>query len=272
MTVRIGVSYVSPDASGTNYLEALRRAGAEPVVLATPENCPRWLTAETSKAFFAPDNPAIAELDHLDGLLLTGGGDADPMLYRELTRGSDPPNWPRDHVETAQFHRARQRGLPILGICRGFQFLNVAMGGSLIQHLPNWETHWAEPPRRLSKEHRVRLAPESRLNRILGDEKGTGLTIAVNSRHHQAVSPERLAPGLLNAGESVAGEASPDSPIIVEGSESPATREGKEFILGVQWHPERVSDAIAAAPGQPLSWQQMSERLFKAFVAAALTS
>jgi putative glutamine amidotransferase len=267
MTVRIGVSYVSPDSSGNNYLEALRRAGAEPVPLATPENCPRWLTEETAKAFFAPDNPAITEMENVHGLLLTGGGDADPMLYQEMMLGSDPPNWPRDHVETAQVYRARQRGLPILAVCRGFQFLNVAMGGSLIQHLPNSRVHRVATHGSPSKQHRVRLAPESRLARILGDETASGLTIAVNSRHHQAVSHERLAPGLLKVGEAVTDD---NAPAIVEAYETPATREGREFVLGVQWHPERISDPVSPVPGQPFSWQAMSESLFQSFVKAAL--
>jgi len=271
MTARIGVSYISDEPEKNRYVTALRRAGADPVVLATAENCPRWLTATSADAFFAGDNPAITQLEELDGLLLTGGGDIDPMLYGETMAGSDPPEWPRDHLEIAQFQVARRRGIPILGICRGLQFLNVAMGGSLIQHLPNWPKHRAVAPKFESKQHRVRLDSESRLARILVDDRSTGLIVAVNSRHHQAVTLDRLAPGLIGTAEVVGAESAWSEFTIVEGIETSATREGREFVLGVQWHPERVADAIPSAPGQAYSWQAMSERLFSAFVSAALT-
>src|SRR5439155_11310723 len=134
MTVRIGVSYVRDDKRGRDYLESLRAAGAEPVVLATVETCPQWPSAEQALALFDPASPAVRLLDELDGLLLTGGGDIDPMLYHAVIDGSEEPHWPRDHDETAQFHRARERELPIRGRCLEVQCLDVGRGGRLVQH------------------------------------------------------------------------------------------------------------------------------------------
>lgn len=266
MPVRIGVSYIR-QPSGNKYLDAVRAAGAEPVVLATPETCPRWPDGEAAKRLFDPRNPAVRQLDELDGLLLTGGGDIDPMLYREVLDGSAEPHWPRDHVETAQYHRARERGLPILGICRGIQFLNVAMGGGLIQHLESSDAHrdrtWQEP-----RSHLVRVDGDSALARILADGEPDGdLVVGVNSYHHQGVNAAKLAPGLVATGRS---ELSEDAVVgLIEALETPGTQRGDEFILGVQWHPERVSDAAPRGPSQPAPWPDMSARLFRAFVKAA---
>lgn len=264
---RIGVSYLTDEARGAAYLAALRAAGAEPIVLATAATCPQWLTEQQATEFFDPANPSITGVDTLDGLLLTGGGDFDPILYREVIDGSDIPNWPRDHLEMAQLQRARQRGLPILGICRGYQFLNAAMGGSLIQHLPSASIHRTTAPKQPRRSHPIRLDPESRLARILvGDAQGEQ-TVVVNSSHHQAVSADRLAPGLVESARSLV-EA--DLALaVLEALETPATRAGQEFIIGVQWHPERIEDPAPPAPGQTISFRDMSDRLFQAFVQAA---
>ena len=141
MAVRIGVSFIRDEVVHQNYLDAIREAGAEPVVLTTAATLPQWPSAAEAAAIFDPHYPAIAQVDELDGLLLTGGGDIDPMLYGDVIDGSQIPHWPRDHVELAQFRKARARNLPVFGICRGVQFLNVAMGGSLVQHLPTSDEH-----------------------------------------------------------------------------------------------------------------------------------
>jgi putative glutamine amidotransferase len=164
MTVRIGVSYVGK-RPGPYYLAAIREAGAEPVSLLDDDNLPRWPTAEQAKAIFDPRNPAVVALDDLDGLLLTGGGDVDPMLYREPMNGSELPSWPRDHLETAQYHRARVRGLPIFGICRGLQVLNVAMGGSLVQDLASADAH-RDPNWKKSRSHLARVVGGTALARF----------------------------------------------------------------------------------------------------------
>jgi putative glutamine amidotransferase len=261
------VGYLRDVTSGQKYLEALRAAGAEPIVLATAKTCPQWPTADQARALFDPANPAIQQVGDLDGLLLTGGSDIDPMLYHETIDGSQAPNWPRDHIETAQFHLARARGLPILGICRGVQFLNVAMGGSLVQDLPTADSHRDPTPKHETRSHLVRLTAGSFLARIVADEPSEDLEVGVNSYHHQGVSRERLAPGLVATATSSVDPAG--SAALIEAVETPKTGAGREFVLGVQWHPERVDDPAPLGRGQPHAFRVMCARLFRAFVAAA---
>ncbi len=181
-------------------------------------------------------------LDAVDGLLLIGGTDIDPAAYGEELMN---PAWNVD-VERTAFEAklvalALERGVPILGICRGCQMLNVALGGSLYQDLAQQRrcevVHRAgrgQPPAR----HPVRVEPGSKLSAILGVEE-----LEVNSYHHQGI--RELGSGL----RAVAW--SPDG--LVEAVELPE----KPFVLGVQWHPERDFDK----PEQ--------RRLLRAFVAAA---
>lgn len=269
MAVRVGVSYLTNVASGRRYLDALRAAGAEPVVLATAETCPQWPSAGDGARMFSEDYAPIRLMEEVDGLLLTGGGDVDPMLYREPMAGSDIPNWPRDHLEMAQYHRARQRNLPILGICRGVQFLNVAMGGALVQHLPTAELHRSDSARGQRRTHFVRLRAGSALARILtGRATDHDVVIGVNSYHHQGVGPSQVAPGLLAVAYSEAATLHGEADVL-EGLETPATRAGQEFVVGVQWHPERIDDVVPRATGQEVEFRELSRRLFDAFVAAA---
>lgn len=266
MTVRIGVSYIRA-GSGVHYVNALRDAGAEPVVLSTEDSLPRWPTAKQARLILDPGYSAVTQLDDLDGLLLTGGGDIDPMLYRDVINGSETPNWSRDHLETAQFHRARANGLPIFGICRGLQFLNVAMGGSLVQHLPTAEDHTNAAVKE-SRSHLVQISAESVLARIVDPERpNSDLVVGVNSYHHQGISPERLAPGLVATATTEAPDGSRS--VVVEGIETLATRSGHEFVVGVQWHPERKADSTPWGERQSVSFFEMSRRLFEAFVGAA---
>jgi putative glutamine amidotransferase len=264
MTVRIGVSYVR-NGPGQAYLDALREAGAEPVVLIEESLLPQWPTPEEAKALFDPRHAAVVALDDLDGLLLTGGGDIDPMLYREAMNGSDVPSWPRDHLEMAQFRRARSRNLPIFGICRGFQFLNVALGGSLVQDLSTADAHRAAPT--ASRSHLVQFRPDTLLARIIGDDANDPRVVGVNSRHHQGVTPGGLAPGLVATAFSTVPEDG--SGQLIEGIESVGTRGGSEFVLGVQWHPERVADAAPVGERQSVTFAEVSRRLFRAFFSAA---
>ncbi len=268
MTVKIGISYLPDERIGQRYIEAIRAAGAEPVVLATEQECPQWPSAEQARAIFHPSFPPIRRVGEVDGLLLTGGGDVDPMLYHEMIDGSEEPHWPRDHVETAQFHLARQRGLPILGVCRGIQFLNVAMGGSLIQDLPTATMHRSDQTTRASRTHLVRIAADSVLARILDDDPKEDLILAVNSRHHQGVGPGRVAPSLVASAFSCVSSEGGQTDVI-EALETLDTRTGREFVVGVQWHPERVDDPVPPAPGQRVPWRDLSARLFRAFVEAA---
>ncbi len=164
-----------------------------------------------------------ADAGGLDALVLTGGLDVAPEAYgatphAKVTR-TDPA---RDALELKLLSDALTRELPVLAICRGHQLLNVAFGGRLLQHIEG-DGHRAHgglfSP---SRWHTVRLVPGSRLSELHG-----GDDIEVNSRHHQAVLPETLAPSLTPVATS------PDG--IIEAAASPAHR----WVLGVQWHPER---------------------------------
>src|SRR5689334_14558999 len=176
-------------------------------------------------------------LDLLDGLILAGGADIDPASYGEEphpeTRGTLPE---RDKFELALARRALERDLPLLGICRGMQLMNVARGGTLLQHLP--ESHGHHEHRRNpgsfdGADHDVRLTDGSLAARAAGE-----VTHGTKSHHHQAV--DRLGDGLEVTGWSTLDE-------LPEAIEDPAAR----FALGVQWHPEvdetsRLIEALVA--------------------------
>jgi putative glutamine amidotransferase len=175
-----------------------------------------------------PDPRAIEHPDEilglLDGLILAGGSDIDPAAYGEQphleTINTNPE---RDAFEIALATRAVERDLPFLGICRGMQVLNVARGGSLLQHLP--ESHGHDDHRRtpgtfVGADHPVRLAAGSLAARAAGETEHRTL-----SHHHQAV--DRLGDGLVVTGHSTLDD-------LPEAVELPGSR----FVLGVQWHPE----------------------------------
>lgn len=186
-------------------------------------------------------------LDRLDGLVLTGGLDVTPARYGEAPHPKVKlTDAARDDFEEAALNYALERDLPVLAICRGHQLLNVALGGRLRQHIDSGE-HRADfsAEGQPSRWHSVRLLPGSRLRDVYGDDD-----IEVNSRHHQAVLPEMVAPGLTITA------LSPDG--LVEGVESASHR----WVVGVQWHPERPE------AHQP-DFAPRSRRLFAAFVAEA---
>jgi putative glutamine amidotransferase len=169
------------------------------------------------------DDPDEA-LDLVDGLMLAGGADIDPATYgaesHPATIGSVPE---RDAFEVALVRRALERDLPLLGICRGMQVMNVACGGTLHQHLPELFDH--EDHRRVlgsfdGADHDVRLAPGSLAARAVGEQRHVA-----KSHHHQGV--DRLGDGLV-----VTGWADMDE--LPEALEAGRSR----FALGVQWHPE----------------------------------
>lgn len=206
MSLRIGVTFGKNSKQGP-YLDALRLAGAEPLPL------------------LPGDTP-----DGLKGLLLSGGTDVDPARYGQTRDASVPSIDPaRDEFEAALVVRALQDGLPVLAICRGMQLLNVALGGTLIQHLGDGNIHRRipdEPAGNHSAVHDAAIMPGSRLAAALGVER-----LAVNSRHHQAV--DRPGDGLVVTARSDDG--------IPEGMELPDYR----FVVGVQWHPE---DRVHVSP------------------------
>jgi putative glutamine amidotransferase len=188
-----------------------------------------------------------AVIEQIDGVLLTGGGDVDPVLYGEERHPSVSDAEPgRDEFEIDLARRAMEADLPLLAICRGSQVLNVAAGGTLVQDIPSAvETdlmHRVETPKDCVA-HDVRIAANSRLHAALGDAIDTSCTCRVNSRHHQSV-------GRLGR-RFVASATAPDG--VIEAIEAPDAR----FCVGVQWHPENF-------------WRTGEFRsLFDAFVEAA---
>lgn len=201
------------------YVDAVQRAGGMAILLAPDEQLER-----------DPDEV----LDLIDGLILAGGADIDPSMYgaerHEMTVGTVPE---RDTFEIALARRALERDLPLLGICRGMQLMNIATGGTLNQHVP--ESHGHEDHRRSvgsfdDSDHDVRLQPGSLAARAAGEEQH-----ATKSHHHQGID-------VLGDGLTITGWADLDE--LPEAIEAP----GKRFALGVQWHPEadEVSRVIAS--------------------------
>jgi len=209
-TNRKPVIGVTPCSRVDDYVESVRRAGGEPVVLSND------------------DDPA-AVLDTVDGILLTGGLDVDPALYGQAAHPTTETAPDRDRFEIPLSRAAVAREVPLLAICRGVQVLNVAEGGTLIQDIPSSVTtelqHSINEPKN-HVAHEVAVTPDTRLAAALLRDStirpATGL--AVNSRHHQAVAT--VAPAFVVAA------VSPDG--IVEAIEKP----GAAFCVGVQWHPE----------------------------------
>lgn len=206
-----------------NYASAVESAGGLPILL--------------------PHEPERAAdyLDRLDGIIVTGGAfDVDPSLFGASDRHATVTTKDRrTQFEFALLQLGVARGMPVLGICGGQQLLNVVLGGTLIQHIPDEiDTALAheQPNPRTEAGHTVAVVAGSLLHRIVGTTE-----LSVNSAHHQAVKSVAL-------GVTVNARA-PDG--VIEGIEAP----GKPFCLGVQWHPEyHISPADAA--------------LFAAFVAA----
>ena len=189
------------------YLEGLEEAGAIPVILP-----------------LAVDGADIAQLVSLcDGFLFTGGQDVSPELYGEVMKPTCGEMCPaRDTLERELLRQALERDKPILGICRGIQFLNVALGGTLYQDLPTEHpseiSHSMKPPYDRAV-HTVRILPGTPLATLLGKTE-----LGVNSYHHQAI--KELAPGLVEMARSTDD--------LIEAVYLP----GKTFVWAVQWHPE----------------------------------
>jgi putative glutamine amidotransferase len=192
-----------------SYVTAVQRAGGLAVILAPDDE----LVADPAQAF-----------ELIDALLLTGGADIDPSSYGEPRHAETVETMPeRDRFEIALTRGAIARELPLLGICRGMQLLNVARGGTLLQHLPErlgHEEHRRVPGSFDGSDHDVELVPGSLAARVAGETQH-----AIKSHHHQGV--DRVGEGLL-----VTGRALDDG--LPETIELPGTH----FVLGVQWHPE----------------------------------
>lgn len=227
---------------GAVYSQAVALAGGAPVLI------PLELGERAWRSIYR----------RLDGLLLPGGVDVDPAHYGEARQPElGEVDDALDEAELLLTRWALEDDLPLLGICRGIQVLNVAAGGSLYQDLPaqvaGAQQHRFSPPKypRDHLGHPVYIQADSRLARILGSArepggaKGLGgVEVLVNSRHHQAVKD--VAPGFVVTARA------PDG--VIEGIERPDA----PFCIGVQWHPE----SMAAGDPQMLA-------LFEAFVRAA---
>lgn len=192
---------------------------------------------------FPPD--AIPDLLHtIDGILLSGGGDVSPSCYEETDRFSLSNVRPeRDAIEISLAKWAVENDLPLLGICRGEQVLNVALGGTLYQHVPvevksNLKHNTPDFVAKDFTAHQVTISRSTHLHQILEVE-----VIEVNSRHHQAV--QKLGKGLTVSAFASDG--------LVEAIEQP----DRNFCIGVQWHPENLQN------------MPIHKRLFDAFIQAA---
>ena len=229
MTVAVAAVQTEPDIAARKnalYADAVARHGGLPVVLDAGASAAARVEAFAS----------------MDGLLLSGGADLHPSLYGRELAGSVDIEPDRDALESAAWSAAIARSVPILGLCRGLQAINVFSGGTLLQHV---EGHvgasWGHGP---AATHPLRVEPASALAWFVGADA----PLVVNSYHHQGIRPSDLAPGLVASAwaDSSAGD-------LVEGLEATDGR----FIIGVQCHPERTDTTPATF-----------ERLFEAFVAA----
>jgi putative glutamine amidotransferase len=200
---------ITPTTAIADYEEAIRRAGGDV-----------WRLSFT-------EDRVEEVVQHADGVLLTGGGDVDPALYGASPHPTfDPAEPGRDAYELALVRAALAARRPILAICRGIQILNVARGGTLIQHIPDDladPLNHRIPQPRTAHAHDVWITRDSLLDRLLHEREDDD-TLPVNSRHHQAI--HAVGSGL------VVTATAPDG--VIEAVEDPALR----FCLGVQWHPE----------------------------------
>jgi putative glutamine amidotransferase len=234
VTVAIATTSSEPEITERKnalYAAAVTRAGGRAVLLDATTD------AEARQVAFAV----------MDGLLLSGGTDIEPARYGRTIAGATDIQPDRDALEAAAWTAASARVVPILGICRGMQAINVFAGGTLLQHVDGHAgPGWGHGP---AATHTLRPAPGSRLTRILFPTNPRGGALTVNTFHHQAVRASDLAPGLVASAwaSSPAGD-------LVEGLEAADGR----FIIGVQCHPERTD-----------STPPPFERLFSVFVDAA---
>ena len=215
--------------SGRRYLDAVLRAGGEPITLS-----PREIRHDE----------ALTLLRRADGLVLMGGSDVDPHLYGQQRAhhvyGVVPE---QDHFEMALVHAALELEMPVLAVCRGIQLVNVALGGTLIQHLGDVPGTIEHAPGKFPAGqdhvlHPITLEPGSRIAEAIGVTEIVGASF-----HHQGI--DEIAPGMKVVGRS------PDG--LIE-----AMEHTDSWLLGVQWHPEDTA---------PTDWHQQS--LYDAFVARA---
>lgn len=206
-----------------DYLNAIWKAGAVPVLLPIDENTDR----------------ALEMLEMVDGLLISGGNDVSPKMYGSTENKCGTLDLNRDAMEKCLLEKALEKDMPVLGICRGVQLMNAALGGTLHQDLPSegYPNHTIVDFKRNQATHTVDVKENTLLAKILGSGE-----LGVNSFHHQAA--DQLADGLEAAAVSKEG--------IVESVYMP----GKKFVLAVQWHPEMMYDS------------EVHKKIFDAFIEA----
>ena len=203
-------------------IESARWAAWEVLANLSPRTYSLAVQRAGGLALILPPDDAVSEspdelLDLLDGLILAGGSDIDPASYGAKPHPETKGSWPeRDRFEIALGTRALERDMPVLGVCRGMEMINVIQGGTLNQHL-GLELHRHTPG--VFADHRVKLDPRSLAARIVGGEM-----TEVKSAHHQGVE-------LLGEGVVVSGQADDG---VVEAIELP----DRSFAVGVLWHPE----------------------------------
>jgi len=206
----------------TTYAENVRYSTYEAESTVLPVAYVRAINASGGRAVLIPsDDPGEDVLDHLDGIVFTGGSDVDPEHYGAERHPETKTRPERDRAELLLLRAALARGLPLLGVCRGFQLMAVVAGGRLHQHLPDVVGHGGHRPPE-GETHRVVLTAGTLCHKILGDE------LAVNSLHHQGVAD----PGTLTPAGWCPGDD------LLEAAEDPT----RSFAIGVQWHPEMSTD------------------------------
>ena len=218
--MKIGLTYTGTDVKHENYV--------------------RWITGEDTDIEvikFSAELANLHEVQDCDGLVLSGGVDIDPELYDGGTEYvKAPAEWQteRDLFEQAVLQVAGERGLPVLGVCRGLQLINVSCGGTLVQDLGVEGDEIHENVAGVDKQHLVVIDGGSLLGEVTGMERGV-----VNSAHHQAI--DQLGEGLRVNCRAMDGS-------VLDGGLGKGTIEGvewaepagKPFLLAVQWHPERM--------------------------------
>lgn len=207
---------------------AITLTGRNPV---KQENYEKWIKGNDAiEIITIASDKDVNELQHCDGLVLTGGVDVHPDYYGRSTSYDNPDSWQidRDEYEIKAFQIALEKKIPVIGVCRGLQLINIIQEGTLIQDLGD---NALNPVHRADEEkkdnvHNVVVEQETLLHKITGITEGE-----INSSHHQAIG--KLGKGLRINARATDG--------TVEGIEW-ENPEGKSFLLAVQWHPERIDN------------------------------
>lgn len=226
MKPKIGIPVVNTDGNHdfANYVNTLEEFGGESVLL------------------IRDDKSITAQIDEIQGLLLPGGGDIDPAYFgEEIDPRTKYVNRKRDELEFGLYKEAIKKDVPVFGICRGIQVMNVASGGSLHQHIDSHSKNYDGT----DSEHQINIELEQ--ENLIGKTIGIEMD-GVNSAHHQAV--KKLGEGFV-----VTALCSIDD--TIEAIEDPI----KRFVVGVQYHPERMTTSD--------EFKEHRRKLFEAFIEAA---